>query len=573
MINSEWFVGKVIDGRYRLTRLIGKGAFGWVFEANHETLGQHVARVAVKLITPDGDDQLKYFIREIQALAQLRHDSILAYLNSGQFTEGIFTGVFLVTELAEMGLEKAIWSPTKLTDKELEDVARNVASALNHIHSKGAVHRDVKPANILRVDGKWKLADFGLARAAEKSTSTTTGVIGTPAYMAPEYLMEGTVSPAMDVYSLGMTLLEAITGVTPYSGETHHRIIVKVMTGGPQVPADLREPWKTVITGCLERDPQRRWTADQILQHLRAPTSAEVKEAAAAARRKAGPQEDTLSRCEFDVVRVDSRGRVVDRRKGSAQFYVEDMGGGVAIEMVEIPGGSFQMGSPNNEAGRFANEGPIHTVMVSPYFLSRYPITQAQWRKVAQMPQVNMFLVTDPSWFKGDQLPVEQVSWEEAMEFCARLARETGREYRLPAEAEWEYACRAGTRTPFHFGETITSEIANFNGNDSYGSAPKGSYRQRTTPVGGMGIPNTFGLYDMHGNVWEWCLDAWHENYIGAPANGAAWEGDSMSARVLRGGGWLSEAAGCRAASRGNGAPAYKIAAHGFRIARSAKSQ
>lgn len=144
---------------------------------------------------------------------------------------------------------------------------------------------------------------------------------------------------------------------------------------------------------------------------------------------------------------------------------------------------------------------------------------------------MNKELDADPSNFKGDKRPVEQVSWYDAVEFCDRLTAHTKRAYSLPSEAEWEYACRAGTRTPFHFGETITTDLANYRGTDneeykwsgSYGPGPKGIYREQITEVGSFGVANAFGLYDMHGNVWEWCLDDWHDNYEGAPTDGSAW--------------------------------------------------
>jgi len=151
--------------------------------------------------------------------------------------------------------------------------------------------------------------------------------------------------------------------------------------------------------------------------------------------------------------------------------------------------------------------------------MGKYLITQAQWRVVTALPKVERGLKSDPSRFKGGHLTVECINWYEAVEFCARLARKTGRDYRLPSEAEWEYACRAGTTTPFHFGETITTDLANYRGTDNeqykwsgfYGRGSKGIYRNKTTDVGSFGVANAFGLYDMHGNVWEWCQDIWHK--------------------------------------------------------------
>ncbi|MFM6868557.1 MAG: formylglycine-generating enzyme family protein [Dolichospermum sp.] len=218
------------------------------------------------------------------------------------------------------------------------------------------------------------------------------------------------------------------------------------------------------------------------------------------------------------------------------------------IKMIAIPGGTFVMGSSKNEEGSKGEERPQHEVTIKSFLMGKYPITQAQWRAVAELPQVNQELQPNPSRFKGANRPVEQVSWYEAVEFCARLSNYTNKVYRLPTEAEWEYACRAGTTTPFHFGETITTDLANYCGYYTYGDGSKGQYREKTTDVGSF-PPNPFVLHDMHGNVWEWCQDDWHENYINAPDDGSAWISLS-NIKVLRGGSWFSHADYCRSASR-----------------------
>ena len=239
--------------------------------------------------------------------------------------------------------------------------------------------------------------------------------------------------------------------------------------------------------------------------------------------------------------------------------------------MMQIPAGTFLMGSPDSEEGHSKSESPQHQVSVPSFFMAKYPVTQAQWRIVSKMSQVQLKLKPNPSKFKGDTRPVEQVSWHEAIEFCARLTKHTNRQYILPTEAEWEYACRAGTTTPFHFGETISPELANYDARSAYGDGITGEYRQETTPVDHFKIANAWGLCDMHGNVWEWCQDHWHSNYEGATKHGSAWLTDnSDTPRVRRGGSWGSGPRYCRSAYRDFTYPDNTSFRLGFRVSCSA---
>ncbi|WP_346294101.1 formylglycine-generating enzyme family protein [Sphaerothrix gracilis] len=268
---------------------------------------------------------------------------------------------------------------------------------------------------------------------------------------------------------------------------------------------------------------------------------------------------------------------IVNKRRGQNQYYEEFLAEGVLpLRMMLIPAGRFLMGSPESELERTEAEGPQHEVAVPQFFMAKYPVTQAQWRVVAALPEVNQGLNSDPSKFKGnDRRPAEQVSWQDAVEFCDRLTIHTNRQYRLPTEAEWEYACRAGTTTPFHFGETLSTDYANYRGNDekygAYGPGSRGEYRKQTTPVDHFEGANAYGLCDMHGNVWEWCQDDWHENYEQAPTDGSAWvTGGNAEYKIIRGGSWSDVPRYCRSAFRFRDFPDFRDSDIGFRVCCSA---
>ena len=274
----------------------------------------------------------------------------------------------------------------------------------------------------------------------------------------------------------------------------------------------------------------------------------------------------------FEVVGVNEKGEQINKESKQSQYFSQDLDNDITLEMVAIPGGTFLMGSPQDEKDSYDDERPQHKVNVPTFFIGKYLITQTQWRAIAATAKIDIDLETNPSEFKGDELPVESVNWYQATEFCKRLSRETKREYRLPSEAEWEYACRAGTTTPFYFGETITGELANYNASNTYADEPNGEYRNETTPVGQF-PPNAFGLYDMHGNVREWCADTWHDNYDGAPTDGSAWiENGDDNRSPLRGGAWYTFPYRCRSAHRNIDARRYSRSfLYGFRVVCSAE--
>jgi len=322
------------------------------------------------------------------------------------------------------------------------------------------------------------------------------------------------------------------------------------------------------------------------LQEALARKAQQAEQAAAAAKAKAEAerreQEDRarLARIQSEVPRgfvlvqiPTVRGLILRAGNGWQQQtehitvsgYKQELAKDIAITMVQVPAGSFQMGSPDTEAERSGNEGPQHRVQLQSFFIGHTPVTQVQWQVVAGWPKQQLELEPQPSRFQGANRPVERVSWHEAVEFCRRLSARTGRDYGLPSEAQWEYACRAGSTTPFAFGETLTPELANYDWTETYASGPKGVSRQQTTEVGSFPA-NAWGLHDMHGNVWEWCLDPWHDSYTGAPADGSAWTAGGGQSRLLRGGSWNDNPANCRSAYRINSHPGNRFNDFGFRV-------
>jgi formylglycine-generating enzyme required for sulfatase activity len=238
-----------------------------------------------------------------------------------------------------------------------------------------------------------------------------------------------------------------------------------------------------------------------------------------------------------------------------------------------ISGGTFTMGSPANDPERYDNEGPQHKVTVSSFYMGKYQVTQSEYKAVIR---------TNPSHFRGDNLPVENVSWFDAVEYCNHLSQREGLSpaymvnggnvmwnrntngYRLPTEAEWEYACRAGTTTPFSAGNNITTSQANYDGRNPYNNNKKGKYRKRTTTVGSF-EPNPWGLYDMHGNVLEWCLDGYGTYSSNAQTNSGAVSG---AYRVIRGGSWYSYGQYLRSVYRDFSSPSHGSGSIGFRLVR-----
>lgn len=553
--------GNLLGNRYRVLQLLGEGGFGRTYTA--EDTGRFDDVCVIKQFFPQvqGTAALakatELFKQEAKRLYELgeNHSQIprlLAYFEQGAslyLVQEFIQGQTLLKELQQQAFSEA----------QIRELLADLLPVLKFIHDRHVIHRDIKPENIMRreSDRHLILIDFG---GAKQVTQTSLARQATGIYTvgyAPSEQMAGFATPLSDLYALGVTCARLLTqslAVQDTSGNLYDRLYDAfnaqwlwreiLQEKGITISEDLGQ----IIDKLVKHLPRERYqSATEVLEDLNSlkpKIATTILEIPQPQLPRVQTHNTSLQTFEFDVVTVDARGIEITRKRHSANFFVEDLGNGVILEMVSIPGGTFMMGSPNNQGK--ANERPQHQVTVPGFFMGKYEITQAQYQAI---------MGKNPSNFRGVNQPVENLSWNDAVRFCKKLSEKTRRRYRLPSEAEWEYACRAGTTTPFYFGETITSDLANYDGNYTYASGSKGLYHKQTTSVGSF-PPNAFGLYDMHGNIWEWCQDYWHDNYQRTPIDGSAWLTTALSSgllsnsRMLRGGSWYDNPGNCRSANR-----------------------
>ncbi|MEM7725667.1 MAG: formylglycine-generating enzyme family protein, partial [Cyanobacteria bacterium P01_A01_bin.45] len=383
--------------------------------------------------------------------------------------------------------------------------------------------------------------EFDLNQTGSMTNSKTEGY-------APieQYERRGKFGAYTDVYALAATLYALLTGDTPLPSN-FRKTGIPLPSPKQQNPEISDRVNDGIIKGMGLEPNQRPQRVKEWLELLIPPPAKPVNSPRVAQTpRNNSPAKIQTQKFKFEYAKINEKLYII-KYPGEAEGFTEDLGNGVTLEMIKIPGGSFIMGAPEDEKESRGSERPQHQVNIQPFFMGKYQVTQEQYQGITG---------ENPSQFQGKKRPVEKVNWCDGVEFCEQLSKLTGKEYRLPSEAEWEYACRAGTTTPFHFGETITTDLANYRGDYyTYGAAPKGDYHAETTDVGSFPA-NPFGLYDMHGNIWEWCFDNWHKNYKGAPIDGSAWldNNDNLSRKididVLRGGSWDDHPKNCRSAYR-----------------------
>jgi eukaryotic-like serine/threonine-protein kinase len=589
--------GLLLQNRYRVIVRLGGGGFGDTFEINEVRTNK---TKVLKVLTDNRQKAIELFKQEAAVLSQLHHSGIPkvepdAYFEHYPHNSQTPIHCLVMEKIVGEDLQKYMQKNSLRPINQTTAIAwlKDLLIILEQVHNKNFFHRDIKPSNImLRAENaQLVLIDFGTVR---KLTTTVvnqqggvTGIIS--AGFTPSEQINNNAVPQSDFFALGRTFVYLLTGKEPLAPIIYDAYNEKLdwRNHAPQISSMLADLLDEMMQRLYKDRPGN---TQEILQRIAAiekylqprqttfvppPVAKSSQPQKTKSTRRiflksaslifgtftiavvgqklfsrnknqiSTPKiiipSSNLQTFNFEVVTTDATGNIINRRNASAKYFTEDLGNGVFLEMVEIPGGTFIMGSPASEAERRLNESPQHQVTVPSFYMGKYELTQAQYQAI---------MGTNPAYFKGHNRPVEQVSWNNAVEFCKKLSQKTGKNYRLPSEAEWEYACRAGTTTPFYFGESITPDLVNYDGNYAYASAPKGQYRQQTTDVGTF-PPNAFGLYDMHGNVWEWCEDDWRENYINAPINGSALISGSNT-KLLRGGSLLFNPGHCRSACRYN---------------------
>jgi len=565
----------LVNDRYRALKVIGRGGFGRTFLAIDEAKPSHPPCVIKQFLPVENEfvhEARRLFKQEAVRLDDLgKHPQIpelFAYTeqeNRLYLVQQFINGLNLSKELKNEGV---------FSEDKIRKLLNDLLPVLKFIHNSQVIHRDIKPDNIIRrkSDGMPVLVDFGAAKSATTTSLSLVGTtIGTIGYAAPEQSL-GKAVFSSDIYSLGVTCIYLLTGVEPYNlFDAAEGFVWRHRTDG--VSDRLAQVLDKMINASVK---QRYNEVTELLKDLSTIQIPRTKPKAIAVRNSSSHLFIKLKKFKFETVSLKLSGNngglfgrkatisnvSLEKHTCQSEYFIDAPVDNLRIEMIRVREGNFLMGVAPTEEEQSKDESPQHLVNVPDFFIGKYPITQAQWE---------MVMDTNPSYFKGIDLPVENVSWHDAQEFCHKLAEVTGKPYRLPTETEWEYACRAGTNTPFYFGEVITSDVANFNGQVGYaGTLGKGKYRQQTTPVNSF-PPNAFGVVDMHGNVWEWCQDESHDSYKGAPIDGSAWEASNTSngnrSRVLRGGAWNSNPANCRSAFRNSYFPDSRFDRCGFRIA------
>jgi len=619
--------GTVLSGRFEIGVLLGDGGMGSVYAARDRVTGRDIA---IKVLLPEliaSQHARDRFMAEAIVCCDLSHPNIVRVYDVGVSGPHLY---FSMERLRGQTLRQRLRAHQhqRMPLAAVSSIARQMIEALQYVQ-RSIVHRDIKPENTwLNEDGTVKLMDFGIARDLASSDLTKTGMaLGTPSYMAPEQLVSAKhVDWRADQYSLGVVLYEMLTGSLPMGvirplqavrrdlPKRYARAVMRALSAQPEdrwpswvaLLAELAVPQRTPMRPAAVvgvgvavvaiaavglylkgREPVVAGT-DSAATGMRqghvketAGTAEEEKpDADRAAERPAVPAPPEVKSAAVEPARIEESDSAPTRSKSAlvagtvpplSLFRDRLQNGSRGPVMVVIPAGEFLMGSPASEAGRENAEGPQRRVTIRRFALAQLEVTFDEFDRFVDAPPGRK-RPDDGGWGRGTR-PVINVSWNDATAYAEWLSQQTREEYRLPTEAEWEYAARAGTTTPFSTGKCLSATQANFNDRIEYayaGCPASNQYLEKTQPVG-VFPANPFGLRDLHGNVWELVEDCYHENYSGAPVDGRAWleqdKGD-CGRRVLRGGSWVNYPRNLRSAYRNWNTDDVANVYVGFRLAR-----
>ncbi len=572
------------------------------------------------------------FLDEGQTLAHFDHP----HLNKVyRFLERNGTAYMVLEYIEGETLSTLLKREGQLNPVHLRRLLDELLSGLGEVHAAGFVHRDVKPGNIMfRKDGASVLLDFGTARQVIGQRSKSITSILTPGYAPIEQYDQKaeSVGPWTDLYALGIVAYRCISGLDEsdlpdavtrarlkYKGEEHKDMVPAMKIGKGRHSEALLRAVDWAVKVHEEQRPQsvavmKRALAGSDDLNAMAPSTSitdQSPQSSKLPKKQKGKRRRNILVSTSAAVAMVATGAIgwpiirehLDWQEmecndvASVQQHLSTYPGGryekeatfclaqiawereefrdceQCPEMVVLPAGVFMMGSPSSEEDRHDDEGPRHRVTITKSFaVGKYEVTFAQWDACRRAGDC-LHNPDDELWGRGNR-PVIHVSWDDVQEYVQGLSRRTGKRYRLLSESEWEYAARAGTADPFHFGGTISTDQANFNGDIAYGSGHWGGRNRRKTVAVGSFSGNSFGLHDIHGNVKEWVQDCWHENYAGAPSDGSTWTvGGNCDARVLRGGSWRDYARDIRSGSRIWSSPEGRGSIVGFRVARTLEAK
>ena len=574
--------GQVIDprdlfvGRYHILKSLNRGGMGEIELALDRKLRRQVVLKRPRLDQTDVLRHLKRFSREARVAASFFHPNFCPIYDYDLTSDPPYIAMAYLEGETLRDFQRRLTHdadhrPLRMLPQRLAaKFTRTLAKAMAVAHRQKILHRDLKPSNVMvNPGGHLIILDFGLARLldeAEPCLTATGHALGTLSYMAPEQLAgaKREIGRRTDVYSLGVILYELLTNQLPFRG-SHVTITTRILQEAPKRPSlirpDLDPRLEAICLKAMSKKPVDRFAsmtafAEALRQYLETPSEGAGRWSEIARSPRAS--------------RTAMAAKVVHESHPPGHERIDN---GPIIPMLWCPPGTFRMGSLPSEPERYEDEYTAEVTLTRGFWLGKTPVTQAQWLNVMsgtvrdQSKKAGFNIVSG----EGPEHPMYFINYEEATDFCRRLTdleREAKRlpegwHYRLPTEAEWEYACRAGTTSATAFGDRLGSDQANFDGNFPYNGAVQGPYKRSTTAVGHYPA-NPWGFLDMHGNVWEWCRDAYDKRLRGGfdPAGPAA-----APSFVNRGGSWLYYGRGCRSAHRGRNTPDVRSYDLGFRIA------